>query len=99
MTDSKKICEEECIPVGCVPFAAVAVLGGGGVVCSGWGVSAQGGMSAGRWGGVCLPKGLGWCVSAWGGGVCRGGCTPPALLTESQTGVKTLPFCNFVCGW
>ena len=39
--------------------------------------------------GGCLPGG-GWCLPG-------GGCTPPPPWTESQTGVKTLPFRNFVC--
>ena len=57
---------QECIPVGCVPSAAVAVswregcLPGGGVVCPG-GVSAQG---------VCPGWGcLAGVVSAWEGGM------------------------------
>ena len=65
-----KSSEQECIPVGCVPSAAVTV-GGGGVVCPGG----------------CLPR-----------GGSASGCIPPHLWTESQTGVKTLPFRNFVCG-
>ena len=40
--------EQECIPVGCVPSAAVAV-------CPGWGVSAQGGRVSTQ--GGCLPRG------------------------------------------
>ena len=60
------IMKQECIPVGCVPSAAVAVYWGGGVfpgggVCQGgsvWGVC----MSAQR--GVCLG-----CVCVPGGGV------------------------------
>ena len=45
--------KQECIPVGCVPSAAVAITGGGEV--SAWGVSAQeeGGVCAG---GVCPGK-------------------------------------------
>ena len=39
---SIKTTKQECIPVGCVPSAAVAITGGG--VCHG--VSAQGGASA-----------------------------------------------------
>ena len=39
---------QECFPVGCVPSAAVAVSGGGGVSAQGWclprGVSAHGGV-------------------------------------------------------
>ena len=49
--------EQECIPVGCVPSAAVVVSGGG--------VSAKGGYLPGGVSlGGCLPRG----VSA--GGVC-----------------------------
>ena len=71
----------------------------------GWGgwVSAQGVVCLGGvcLGGVCL----GGCL--WEGGVCQGGvylgglclgCVRPPL-TESQTDVKTLPFCNYYCGW
>ena len=40
----KKKSEQECIPVGCVPSAAVAISGAGsayrGVSVRGWGVSA-----------------------------------------------------------
>ena len=44
------------------------------------------------------------CSGRLGGGVCQGrglsrGMYTFALWTESQTGVKTLPFRNFVCGW
>ena len=67
----KKVQIRECIPVGCVPSAAVAVFPGGGVSAPGGsapGVSALGG-------GVCSGgvSALGgwflWGVSA-GGGVC-----------------------------
>ena len=85
--------KQEYIPVGCVLSAAVAVSG---VVSAqvGWGVCPAGGcllsgVSAQR---VCLLRCLPKRVSAWG-------CTPPpALWTESQTGVKTLPFRKFICG-
>ena len=56
------MCKQECIPVGCIPSAAVAIWGGGCLsrwsVCPG-GVSAQGG---------CLPRGVSarGCVSAQG---------------------------------
>ena len=79
----------ECIPVGCVPSAAVAISRGGvcsggclllgvGSVCS-WGVSAPGGCLL--WG-VCSGGCLLWGVSALGG-VCswgvsaHGGCLLP----------------------
>ena len=55
------ILEQECIPVGCVPSAAVAVSGARGVFP---GVSAQGGVCL-RGGG--LPSGI---VCFGGGGVC-----------------------------
>ena len=66
----------ECIPVGCVPSAAVAVSprgsapwGGGGVCSLGWGVSAPGGQDVCSRGGVSAPGGLLRGVSAPGGGV------------------------------
>ena len=78
---------QECIPVGCVPSAAVAVGGGGGVCYCGVGMSAWSrgpGVSAwsrrvSAWSRGCL---LGW------GDVCQ---MPPPPSTEWQTGVKTLP--------
>ena len=61
----KRIYRQECIPVGCIPSAAVAVFWrgvySGGVVCSwGWVCS----------GGECLLWGWGVC---FGGGLLRGG--------------------------
>ena len=50
--------KQECIPVGCILSAAVAVCWGGGV--SARGVSAQGAVSA--QGGQCLPGGV--CIPA-----------------------------------
>ena len=58
---------------------------------------------SGRWGGVwggvclggCMPRG--GCLPR-GGGDCLGVDVHLPLWTESQTGVKTLPFRNFVCG-
>ena len=54
--------EQECIPVGCIPSAAVAVslevcLSGGCLPrgLSTQGVSAQGDVNPGGW--VCLPRG------------------------------------------
>ena len=78
--------KQECIPVGCVPSATVAVSrvrGGGGGVC----VSAPGGclLPGGCvCSGGCLLRGgvcSGVCVSALGGlsalgGVCLGGSAP-----------------------
>ena len=71
--------KQECIPVGCVPSAAVAVCWGGG-----WpgGVSAQVVSASMHWG---RPL-------------------PHCEQNDWQTGVKTLPFHNFVCvrlwqGW
>ena len=76
---------QECIPVGCVPPASVAASAGGGI------------CPRGVYPGGCLPV---RCLPA--------GYTPPPsiascdtpsrLLTESQTGVKSLPSRNFVCG-
>ena len=58
--------EQECIPVGCVPSAAVAVSRGGGCSCPG-GVPGPGGVPVRR--GV---PGLGGCT--WSGGcTCPGG--------------------------
>ena len=70
---SETYLQQECIPVGCVPSAAVAIC---------WGVSARGVSAGGR----SLPGG---CLL---GGVWPGvsGRHPP------QTGVKTLPCCNYV---
>ena len=90
----KRHLKQECIPVGCVPSAAVAISWEGVYVwgCLPWRVSAWGeGVSV--WG--CLPRG----VSAQGEvsaqeGVCLGGClsrgcTPPCEQNDLQTGVKT----------
>ena len=77
-----------------------ALLPGG---CLFWGMSAPGDVSAP--GGVSALGGLvpgGYVCSRGGGGGGGGGipaCTeadPPALLTESQMPVKTLPWPNFV---
>ena len=83
--------KQECIPVGCVSSAAVAVSRGGLLL----GVSALGG-SALLGGGVC-SCGVG--VSAlWGvpllGGVCSGGGIPACTEADTppvdrQTPVKT----------
>ena len=66
-----KFYRQECIPVGCVPYAAVAFS---------WGVSTQGGCLP--MGGVCRGG-----VSPWGGlprglpgGICLRGCLPRGHL-------------------
>ena len=94
----KKI-QQECIPVGCVPSAALAVWWGGG-----W---CPGGClpSGGVWPEGCLPRGdclprgcLPRGVSAYGEGVCLGG-TPRPLWTEFLTHIcESITFRNFVCG-
>ena len=71
---SHNILEQECIPIGCVPSAAVAVSSLGGV-CSG------GCLLKGLLGGSALG-GLLWEVCS--GGVCSGGCL---LLGVSARGV------------
>ena len=50
----KKLSKQECIPVGCVPSAAVAVCSGGGE-----GVPAPGGGEGGVCSGGCLVPGRG----------------------------------------
>ena len=60
--------QQESIPIGCVPSAAVAVMreGGWGASCFRGGVC-PGGVFPGR---VSVPRGMsagGRCVSAWGG--------------------------------
>ena len=74
--------KQECIPVGCVPSAAVAVWGRGGCLVGGgvWsrGVSARGGVCSGGClvlGGVSglgVSRPMGVCLLQ--GGVCSGGC-------------------------
>ena len=59
--------KQECIPVGCVPSATVAVCWGDGG-CLLWGVSALGGVCSGgvsAWGGLLLGGGL---LQGGGGG-------------------------------
>ena len=70
--------QQECIPVGCVPSAAVTVSWGGvsaqkGGVCPGERVSAQ----------------VGGEISAQGGG--GGGQAPSPPPVDRETPVKTLP--------
>ena len=92
----KTLTEQECIPVGWVPSAAVAVCQGECLLREGLtrgclpegvclGVSAQGLSAQGVWTGVSA-----WGASAWG-------CPPDTpLWTEWQTAVKTLPGRNFI---
>ena len=55
----QKINKQECIPVGCIPSAAVVILeGGGGDVCLG----------------KCLPRGMSAQGGVCPGGVSAGGC-------------------------
>ena len=97
-TFNKNHLKQECIPVGCVPAARRPFS----EVCCSWGGLVPGVCV---WsGGVCV-----WSRGVWSrGGVCqepppgpdqvphrtRPGTSP--LLTESQTGVKILPWPNFV---
>ena len=81
------ITKQKCIPVGCVPSAAVAICWGG--VCPG-GCLAKGG---------CLPRGV--CRRLGGlvyPSMHNGRPPPPCEQNDRQTGVKKLPFRNFVCG-
>ena len=67
--------EQECIPVGCVPSAAMAISGGGG-----------GGLSAQV--GGCLPSGVsaqGGCVSLVGGG-CIPACNEVDTVIKCWSG-------------
>ena len=91
--------KQECIPVGCVPPASVAISGGGsahrGVFAPGGvvylGVSAGGSVCPGGVcpGGVC-PEGV-VCVSVYG--------SVHPLWTEWLTDrCKNITFANFVCG-
>ena len=82
--------QQECIPVGCVPSAAVALSRGGvpgpeGVYLV-WGSTwSQGGLPGPRgctWSGGYLVWGCTWS----GGGVCSGGCTWPRGVPCSRWG-------------
>ena len=80
------IFKQECIPVGCVPSTAVAISLGG------WGVCPGGYLPRGcAYPGVCFPR----RVSGQGGCLPGGSARHPPW-TESQTGVRTLPCCNYV---
>ena len=81
--------KQECIPVGCVPPAAVDRIGeGGGLHCLGSGRCLA-------WRGVC-PGGF---LPRVGGGVCPGGWQNPTVdrILDTQV-VKTLPCHNYCCG-
>ena len=94
--------KQECIPVGCVPSAAVTVSEGGWCLPARWGCllagcgCLHGGCLPRRWGlsGGYLPRG--WLPR----GCLPGGCLPdtPPQWTEWQTGVKSLPCRNYVAG-
>ena len=66
---SEVINEQECIPVGCIPSATVAVSCGEGV-CRGVGFCPGGGISA--QGSGCLPRGVPRRRGVCPGDVCRG---------------------------
>ena len=79
--------QQECIPVGCLPSAVVAVCPGG---CLPKAVPAQGCVSA--WGVCVCPGGVSaQGVSAQGGGCLAGGvhawrgCTPPPVDRRTHT--------------
>ena len=84
--------QQDCIPVGCVQSAAVAVGRGGRVsarrgirgVCLPMGVSAHGG---------CLPMGgvCPWGVSAQGKGCLPGGCLSRGLFAQGVSPWGCLP--------
>ena len=90
------ITKQECIPVGCVPFAAVAVSRGGG---SPW----RGGLLGGGWGspwqGGLLGGGSPLGVSLAGGGVSlagdggspRQGGVPACTEADPPSGAGTPP--------
>ena len=98
--------KQECIQVGCVPSAAVAVSRGGGCllrggVCSG-GVSAPGGLGvysgAVCFGGGCLLPG----VCSWGGVCSQGVCLGVSALGVSAVRVSSPRVCVLwggVCSW
>ena len=88
--------KQECIPVGCVPSAAVAVSGGG--VCPGdltTGVSAQGGGVCPGRGAVCpwgyLPAGCTPCPVDWMTGKARIGYWTQAQAYMSRSSAAAVP--------
>ena len=87
--NSRTSFEQECIPVECVPPAAVAVCGGGGV--SAWqGVSAQGSVSVQ---GVSAQMGV--CL----GGVGPEGCLPMEGVCPGRCLLRRGVCWGGVCPW
>ena len=102
----KNLAEQECIPVECVPSAAVAFGGGGcmprGVVCPGGclprgSVCPGGDVWPGRSDWKCLTGGFVWPRGVWLGGLpqCMLGYTPHGQ-NSWHTLVKALPFHKYV---
>ena len=89
--------QQECIPVGCVPSAAVAVRGR----CLPRGVSARGvstqGVVSAQGEGVRLGVSVRGCLLG-GGVVSAQGVVYPGGVSAKQTGVKTLPCRNYGAG-
>ena len=71
---------QECIPVGCVPSAAVAVVGWGCLHQSMLGYVCPGGVSAPVHAGICLSGGGGFLPQCMLRYVCLGGCLPQCML-------------------
>ena len=80
--------QQECIPVGCVPSAAVAIGRGR---LSAWGVFAQGCLPGGCLPRGCLPRG----VSAQGGCLPREGCVSQYAM--GQTSPQWTEFLTHTC--
>ena len=98
-----------CLPGGCLPRVCVSggvcLEGGGGCLPRGVcvfrrGVSAGGGFVQGvsAWGCWCAPISADTPPGHTHIHPLHAGIHPPPVWTESQTGVKTLPSRNFVCG-
>ena len=84
----EKIAKQECIPVGCVPFAAAAVFPGGRGAWS-WGSLLLGGCLLL---GVSAPRRVsapGGCLLP-GAGVCSGGCLLPGGGVSAPGGCLVL---------
>ena len=96
--------QQECIPVGCVPSAAVAVSWEG-VVCPGGGLLGGvcfGGIWHPRHQRQTLPCPVHAGIHTHPPAKCMLEIHPPPCeqnqTEQNQTGVKTLSFSNFVCG-